>query len=68
MKQRVRKRKFAKRQAGAKLKKDIILKKQRVEHKFNKLKKKIDKENELKKNPPVVQVLTPFFSTPQKKI
>lgn len=62
IKARVKRRKFDRRQNEAKVKKDRILKKEKVVYKFDKLEKKIKREKYIRDNPPVSQIMSPQIS------
>lgn len=59
IKARVRHKIFERQQVGAKAKKDVMLKRERIAYKFDKLERKIEREKYIKNNPPVSQVMSP---------
>lgn len=59
IKARIRHKIFERQQVGAKAKKDVMLKRERIAYKFDKLERKIEREKYIKNNPPVSQVMSP---------
>lgn len=59
IKARIRHKIFERQQVGAKAKKDVMLKRERIAYKFDKLERKIEREKYIKNNPTVSQVMSP---------